>query len=230
MTNGFFNVSTIKEEPMISFRRLPVLLGAVLMLASAAFAQTGTITVQAQNPEAFSLTDTSGNTLSATISFVPVAAPANSTTVASDTATVRMRSNKAYKVSAQAGTLNTTGLGSADGGDTISLSDFGFGIMSVVNNGANVANNPGRADAVVSGFSVSSWPAATNGLTPSFGKKLSDITAATQVLSGPRISTKGNLATNNNFVEVTFGVATLPQYFTPNTGFSTVITLTMASQ
>jgi hypothetical protein len=43
MTNGFFNVSTIKEEPMISFRRLPVLLGAVLMLASEAFAQTGTL-------------------------------------------------------------------------------------------------------------------------------------------------------------------------------------------
>lgn len=213
---------------MISFRRLAILPGVVLMLASAAFAQTGTITVTGTTPDAFSMTNTSGNALSATIAF-NVMTPANSTTVVSDEATVRMRSNKAYKVSAQAGSLTVNGAGAADGGDTISLSDFGFGITSVVNNGANVAGNPGRADTVATNFSVVSWPAATNGLTPSFTKTLFDITSTTDVLTGPRISKKGNLATDNNFIEVKFGVATLPQYFTPNTGFSTVITLTMAA-
>lgn len=214
---------------MISFRRLAILPGVVLMLASAAFAQTGTITVSGTTPEAFSMTNTSGNTLSATIAF-NVMTPANSTTVVSDEAIVRMRSNKAYKVSAQAAALNITGPGAADGGDTIALSDFGFGITQVVTTGGNVATP--RTDTVAPNFSVTSWPAATNGLTPSFTRRLSDIAApaSIDVLSGTRISKKGNLATDDNFIEVKFGVATLPQFFTPNTGFSTIITLTMASQ
>ena len=61
MTNGFFSGSTIKEERMITFRRLPMLLGAVMMMASAAFAQNTGLTINGNNPEAFSLTDTGGN-------------------------------------------------------------------------------------------------------------------------------------------------------------------------
>jgi hypothetical protein len=67
-------------------------------------------------------------------------------------------------------------------------------------------------------------------LTPSFTKTLNDITGTgAQVISGSRISSKGNLATNDNYISVFFGVATLPQFFTPNAGFSSTITLTIAA-
>jgi hypothetical protein len=67
-------------------------------------------------------------------------------------------------------------------------------------------------------------------LTPGFGKTLADITGSTTIMSGPRISKKGNMATDNNFIAIQFGVATLPQLHTPNQGFSTTITLTIAAQ
>ena len=94
-----------------------------------------------------------------------------------------------------------------------------------------MANTGSRTDAIAAGFDVSGgWPAATNGLTPAFTKTLSNISSATQVLSGTRISSRGNLTTDNNFITATFGASTLPQFFTPNSGFSSVITLTVASQ
>src|SRR5215831_14736165 len=118
------------EERMISFRRLTVLLGAITMLASTAFAQTaGTVTVTGTNPEAFSLTNTSDGALSSTIALGSLT-PGNTNTLTTGTADIRLRSNKVYKVTAQASALNVTGAGSADGGDTISLSDIGFGITS----------------------------------------------------------------------------------------------------
>jgi hypothetical protein len=216
---------------MISFRRLPILFGIVILAASAALAQTaGTITVTGATPEVFSLTDTSEGTLSSTIALGSLI-PGNTNTLTTGTADVRLRSNKAYKVTAQASALSVTGSGSADGGDTISLSDIGFGITAMTLTGANVASSGSRTDAVAAGFDASGgWPTASNGVTPAFTKTLNDITSATQVLSGARISKKGNLATSDNFVSVTFGVATLPQFFTPNAGFSSVITLTIASQ
>jgi hypothetical protein len=225
-----FSTQQQMEEPMISFKRAAVLLGAVMMLASAAFAQTaGTITVTGATPEAFSLTNTSDGTLSSTIALGSLT-PGNTNTLSTGTAVVRMRSNKAYKVTAQA-SLTITGAGSADGGNDISLSDIGFGITSTTLTGGNVANSGSRTDAIAAGYDVSGgWPAASNGLTPAFTKTLNDISGSTQVLQGTRISKKGNMATNDNFISVTFGVATLPQLFTPNASFSSVITLTIASQ
>ena len=205
--------------------------GAVFGLATGAFAQTsGTITVTGTNPEAFSLTNVSEGALSSTIALGTLT-PAAGGTLNTNTATIRLRSNKAYKVTAQAGTLSVTGAGSADGGSSIALSDIGFGITATSLTGANVANTGSRTDAIAAGFDVSGgWPAATNGLTPAFTKTLSNISSATQVLSGTRISSKGNLTTDNNFITATFGASTLPQFFTPNSGFSSVITLTVASQ
>lgn len=205
--------------------------GAVFGLATGAFAQTsGTITVTGTNPEAFSLTNVSEGALSSTIALGTLT-PAAGGTLNTNTATIRLRSNKAYKVTAQAGTLSVTGAGSADGGSSIALSDIGFGITATSLTGANVANTGSRTDAIAAGFDVSGgWPAATNGLTPAFTKTLSNISSATQVLSGTRISSRGNLTTDNNFITATFGASTLPQFFTPNSGFSSVITLTVASQ
>ena len=216
---------------MISFRRLPLLVGVMLITASAALSQSGTINISGTNPDAFSLTNASGQALSATVAF-GIMTPANATTVASDEAIVRMRSNKAYKLSAQASVLTINGAGADQGGDPIGLTDIGIGITGMTLNAPNVANGASRTETIPAGFGVTNgiWPAATNGLTPAFGKTLSDIQASTEILSGQRISKKGNLATDNNFIEVKVGVATLPQFFTPNTGFSATITLTMASQ
>lgn len=215
---------------MISFRKLPMLLGAVLMLATAALAQTtGTITVSGSNPETFSLTNTSGGTLTSTIALGALT-PGNTNTLTTGTADVRVRSNKKYNITAEASALVTTGLGLVEGGDTIALTDIGFGITAMTLTGVNVADSGTRADAPVAGFSVASWPTPVNGLTPAFGKTLNDIATPTQILAGPRISKKGNLITDNNFISITFGVATLPQFHTPNTGFSSIITLTIASQ
>jgi hypothetical protein len=219
------------REPMISFKRLAILFGIVITLASPVFAQTaGTITVTGTNPESFSLTNTSEGALSSTIALGNLT-PGNTNTLTTGTADVRLRSNKAYNITAQASALNVTAGGAADGGDTISLADIGFGITAMTLTGANVANTGSRTDAIAAGYDVGGgWPAAANGLTPAFTRTLNDVTSSTQVLSGTRISRRGNLATNDNFITVTFGVATLPQFFTPNAGFSSVITLTIASQ
>jgi hypothetical protein len=214
---------------MISLRRLTLLFGAALTLASTAFAQSGTITVTGTNPESFSLTNTAGGVLSSTITLAPMT-PANSNTAVEGEAEVRLRSNKAYKLNVQAGALSVNIPGSDDGGDAIALADIGFGVKGTVLTGANVANSGSRGETMTAGYTVASWPTASNGLTPAFGKTLNDITSSTQVLTGTRISKKGNLATDNNFISITFGVATLPQFHTPNSGFSSIITVTMASQ
>lgn len=205
-----------------------VLATLVLMMASSAFAQTsGTLNVTGTTPEAFSITNTSDGTVTSTLSLGTLT-PAAGGTLTQGTAQIRLRSNKAYKVTAQASALNFSNGGSADGGTSLALNDVGFGITSIDATGANVAT--GHTDTVVTGFDVSGgWPTVSNGLTPSFGKTLNDITGSTQVLSGSRISARGNLSTTTNLVTVTFGVATLPQYFTPNSSFSTTITLTIAS-
>ena len=127
--------------------------------------------------------------------------------------------------------MNLSNPAAADGGSSITLSDIGFGITAVDATGANVAT--GHTDTIVSLFNYSSgFPAISNGLTPfvaGTNATLNDLTANTQILSGSRISAKGNISTNNNFVLLTLGIATLPQYFTPNTGFSTTVTLTIAA-
>ena len=209
------------------------LFGALfLMFAGAAQAQTsGTITITGTDPEAFSITNTSDATLSATI-ILGTLTPATGGTLTSGTAQIRLRSNKAYQLTAQATALSFTGAGAADGGASIALSDFGFGIASIDATGANVANATGHT--VVSLFNYDPRSVSvTNGLTPfvpSTHGTLDDITTSTQILSGPRISTQGNISTDNNFILVTLAVATLPQYFTPNSSFSTTVTLTIASQ
>ena len=208
-------------------------LAALVLTASIAAAQTGgTITVTGTTPEAFALTNTTDGALASTIAL-GVLTPTSGVTIADLTTgtpvDVRLRSNKAYKLTATAGALAVTGAGATDGGEAIALTDIGFGILLITPPGANGAT--GRSDTIVAGYDVSSgWPAPTNGLTPVFTKTLNDITSATQVLSGTRVSAKGNIATNNNYLTVRFGVATLPQLFTPNTGFSSIVTLTLASQ
>jgi hypothetical protein len=206
----------------------------ITLFAFAQFAvaqTTGTITVSGTNPEAFSITNTSDGSLSTTINFGTLT-PASGSAMSSGTSQVRLRSNKAYNLSAQATSMSFVGAGAAAGGSSIALSDIGFGITSIDATGANVANAAGHTAVALFNYD----PAAvtvTNGLTPFTAGThgtLNDITSNAQILSGPRISSKGNLSTNNNFVLVSMKIATLPQYFTPNTSFSTTVTLTIATQ
>ena len=204
---------------------------AIVCLAEAALAQTtGTITVTGTNPTSVSVTNTSDAALSTTVALGTLT-PATGGTLATSTVQANLRSNKAYTLSAQASALSISGGGATDGGSAITLSDIGFGITAINATGANVAT--GHTDTIVSLFNYGSgFPAVTNGLTPfvaGTNGTLNDITASTQILSGSRISAKGNISTSNNFVLVTFGIATLPQYFTPNSGFSTTVTLTIAA-
>ena len=198
------------------------------------FAQTsGTITVTGTNPAAVSITSTSDASISTTVALGTLT-PATGGALTTGSLQVRLRSNKAYVVSAQATALTVNGASAADGGDTIAPGDIGFGITALANTGTNVANSGTRADSIVGKFNYTSsgFPAVTNGLTPfvaGTNGTLSDITANTQILSGSRISAKGNISTNNNFIVATLGVATLPQYFTPNTDFTTTITLTITA-
>jgi hypothetical protein len=232
MTNGFFSGSTIKEERMISFKRLPILLGAAMMMASAAFAQTtGTINIGGNTPDAFSLTDTGGAALSATVTLGTLTPSNNNTLTTGGPVTVRMRSNKAYKVTAQTTTWTLTNSALADGGDDITPGDIGFGVTAMSLTGANVVNTGSRSETLPAGFDVSGgWPAASNGLNPNYALTLGSLNSPTQILAGQRISKRGNLITDNNFISVSFGVAVLPQFFTPSTSFAATVTLTMASQ
>jgi len=210
-----------------------ITLAAVVMtFALGVCAQTtGTITVSGSQPVACSLTNASDTALSSTIALGAMT-PALNNTLVSGTAVTHLRSNKAYVVSAQATALAFTGAGIADGGLAMVLGDIGFGVTAIDASGANVALT--HTDTVVAGppsFNYTGgYPVAANGLTPftaGTNSTLNDIVTNTQVLSGTRLSKKGNIITNNNAVIATFGVATLPQYFTNDTTFSSTVTLTM---
>jgi hypothetical protein len=207
-------------------------LGALLAINGLA-QTTGTITITGSDPDSASITNSSDASLSSTVAL-GVLTPQTGGTLATSSVAMRLRSNKAYKLSAQATALSVTGAGSADGGSSITLNDIGFGITAIDATGTNIAT--AHSDTVAStpaSFDYrSGFPAVTNGLTPFIAgthSTLNDITANTQILSGSRISAKGNISTNNNFVLVTVGVGTLPQYFTPNSSFSSTVTLTIAT-
>jgi hypothetical protein len=211
--------------------KLSFIFVALVFFANAGLAQTtGTITLSGTTPTAVSITNASDATLSTTVALGTLT-PAAGGSLMTGSVPARLRSNKAYTLSAQATALSISSPASADGGSSITLNDIGFGVTAIDATGTNVAT--GHTDSIVSLFNYSSgFPAVTNGLTPFVGGTngtLNDLTSSTQILSGSRISAKGNLSTNNNFVLVTFGIATLPQYFTPNSGFSTTITLTIAA-
>ncbi len=205
---------------------------AVFSMVEMASAQTGTVTVTGTNPSSVSITNTSDAAVSTTVALGTLT-PTTGGVLATNSTTVWLRSSKAYVLSAQAAALNFTALGSVDNGTTIALSDIGFGVTTLGLTGANVANTGSRNDAVISKFDYTSgYPTVTNGLTPfqaGTNGTLNDITSNTQILSGSRISSLGNMSTDNNYIAVTLGVATLPQYFTPNTSFSSVVTLTITA-
>jgi hypothetical protein len=206
-----------------------------MLLASAQIGvaqTTGTITVSGTDPEAFSITSITDAPLGATV-ILGNLNPATGGVLTSGTTQIRLRSNKMYNLTAQATALNFVGAGNDDNGRPIALTDFGFGISSIDATAVNVANHANHNVVAIYNYDPRTV-AVTNGLTPFVAGThgtLNDIAGGgTLILSGPRISIQGNISTDNNFVLATLVVATLPQYLTPNTSFSTTITLTIASQ
>lgn len=216
------------------------MLAFLLSVPQLALAQSsGSVTLTGTIPEAFSLTDVSNTNLSSTITLGTLI-PGTGGAPSQGTVTVRVRSNKAYKLLAQATSLSFSSPGADDGGVSLASSDIGFGVTGLDATGANVANSATRTDTLVgkynyTGSGFNGFPSSSNGLTPFLAGThgtLNDIDdgLAVQLLSGPRISSRGDRSTSDNFLLVSFGVGVLPQYFTPNSQFSTTVTVTIQSQ
>jgi hypothetical protein len=132
-------------------------------------------------------------------------------------------------VDAQANFVPVT-VAPTDGGSTISASDIGVGITSIVP--AASVDMP-RADLVAPGFGYD--PAAVlavNGLTPFTGAgtgqaTLADLNASRKILNGNRIAANVNIGATTNYLTVTMKFAVVPQYFTP-ANFSAAVTLTIS--
>ena len=205
------------------------------MAAAAAYAQTtGTITVNGSIPGAISITNDTTNAALTATSTLGALIPANSSALAMLDApvNVRLRSNQSFKLNAAA-TFTISGAGSADGGTSIAASDIGFGITAKDISGTNVVSARSN-DLITVKFNYitttfGSLAAPNNGKTPfvlDTNGTLNDLSASTQVMTGNRISKLGNILSTDNYMLLTFNAGTLPQYFTPNTGFQSVITLT----
>jgi hypothetical protein len=205
-----------------------------LLVTAAALAQTsGTVTLTGTIPDAVSITNSSDTALSTTVTLGVLVATNNTALVAITPVDVHVRSNKQYKLNASM-VFTNAGNGTVAGGDSIAATDIGFGITAVSATGANVA--AGHTDTLTTKFDYTTTPMSAlpnaTGTTPfvaGTNGTLNDISTSTQVVQGTRISRKGNIITPDNYLKLTFGVATLPQYFTPTTGFQAVITLTVVT-
>jgi hypothetical protein len=180
------------------------------------------------------VTDTADATLAATVPLGSLT-PGTSNTPQSAQVQFRLRSRRStasggYRVDAQANFVPTT-LAVVAGGSTISASDIGVGITSVVP--AASVDVP-RADLIAPGFGYDPGTVlAVNGLTPFTGvvggqATLADLSASRKILNGNRIGANINTgAASTNFLTVTMKFAVVPQYFTP-ANFSALITLTIS--
>ena len=189
-------------------------------------------------PDAFAqihrVTNTANVTLADTAPFATLT-PGTSSTPMSAQVQFRLRSRRAtatggYRVDAQANFVPVT-VAPLAGGSTISASDIGVGITSIVP-AANV--DMPRADLIAPGFGYD--PAsvlAVNGLTPFTGAiagqaTLADLNASRKILNGNRIAANVNIgAATVNYLTVTMKFAVVPQYFTP-ANFSALVTLTIS--
>jgi hypothetical protein len=177
------------------------------------------------------LTDTNNGVLSASIPFGNLT-PGNSTTPASTQIQFRVRSNNenGYRILASA-VFNVTPTGLLQGGTTVSASDIGVGITSIIP--GNATRTP-RVDTIATGFNYDpATVAAVNGLTPYDGTAsgkatLADIVASPNmtILSGPRIANNQGINNQNNFLTVTITFGLVGQFFTPST-LSGILTVTL---
>jgi len=213
--------------------RTMLLAGAVM--AAPGLVRSQTITYNGNVPETYSILDTSNSAVGYTDSVVFQNA-IGSGSLKELTESVRLRSNAAYKLSAQV-TTNTgiaTGTASAasNTAQAIKLGDIGFGISNIDKSGASVVGGgatPTRADTIATNFSYSAPSVVDGRLTWSPGMTLNDVqSAATQILNGDRISASGDNGSDDNFLVVSLKAGYVPEYFTPG-NFTVVVTLTIAA-
>jgi hypothetical protein len=224
-------------------KRISILLcltAALTILPGIVLAQgtNGTGTFGGTVPTTFSIANTSNGSLATALGTFSTLTIGSDVLSAPTPLVFRLRSNAGYKLTAQVGSL----VGMTDGAPSgvsntlqaIKTGDIGFGFTSAVDrSGLSVVNggaSPTRTDSIVSGFDITAgWPAVSTGHTPAFTKTLHDIFGAdTQILSGDRISASGDNSSGDNFLTVTVGIATLPQYMTPG-AFSGTVTFTIAA-
>ena len=154
--------------------------------------------------------------------------PTNTNSYAGGRVKMILRSNAAYAVSAQV-TANS-GFGAAANGD-ITLSDIGFGVGNLSNSGALVSGDPAAGSVIAGSFGNDPSAAAKDADgVPTFATSLNSVAAAaTQVLSGPRISKAGSVSSPNNGLLVDTVYAVGPQFFTPVAAFSATVTYTITT-
>ena len=213
--------------------KITQLLTLSALAAAAAFAQvtaTGTITITGSVPASISMTNDaapSNTLLNGTIALGSLVA-ANTATLATLTnpVNVRIRSNKQFKLSAMVAPMTFTSTDLDDSGLPITAADIGFGITATL----QPLNSTGRpADSIDPLFDCSTgFGTVANGHMTFTKATLNDLLTSKDILTGHRISKSGNQQSDDNFLTVSFNAATLPQYFTPNTGFSAMVTLTAA--
>jgi hypothetical protein len=177
------------------------------------------------------LTNTSNGVLSESIPFGNLT-PGTSTAPASTQVQFRVRSNNdnGYRILVSA-VFNVTPTALVQGGTTVSASDIGVGISSIVP--GNATRTP-RVDTIATGFNYDpATVTAVNGLTPYNGSSsgsatLADIIANPNmtILSGPRIANNQGINNQNNFLTVTITFGLVGQFFTPST-LSGILTVTL---
>jgi hypothetical protein len=155
-----------------------------------------------------------------------VAAGNNVNTYAGGTVQLMLRSNAAYTLTAQV--TATSGLTGGPG--QIADTDIGFGLANLANSGVLVFGDPATNSTIAGGFGNDPSAAGKNADdVPNFATTLNDISAATPVLSGPRISNKGGMGSPNNGLLVDTIYAIGPQLFEPTGSFSATVTYTIST-
>jgi hypothetical protein len=152
--------------------------------------------------------------------------PSNANSYAGGKVKVVLRTNAAYALSAQV--TASSGFGGAANGD-LTLSDVGFGLANLANSGALVFGDPASNSVFAGSFGNDPSAAAKNADgVPTFATSFNNLSASTQVLSGPRISKGGAVSSPNNGLLVDTIYAIGPQFFTP-TSFSATVTYTVTT-
>lgn len=221
------------------------LLAAVVLAATQipVYGQS-TITFNGSVPATYSILSSSDAALAYVDSTFTAAIGKDTLTEA--TKVIHLRSNDVYELSASVGGLSNIGSGVATAagstGAAIQIGDIGFGISAIDATGASVVKtvvvdppSSTRTDTIVTvattgpDFNYTSSAAVDGRMTTNpFPATLHDIGSATQILSGDRISASGDNSSDDNFLAVSLKFGYLPQYFTVESAFSFVVTLTIA--
>jgi hypothetical protein len=168
--------------------------------------------------------------LAFTLNFNDVS-PNNANGIVGGTVQLIMRSNAPYTLSAVVGGLAGFGAVGNPNGD-ISIADVGYGLQGLAASGSGalvVAGQPGASTITAAlNNDPSTAPLNADGI-PTYPSTLNNIAAATNVLTGPRISRGGSVNSPNNGLTVNTIYTIVPQFFTPVANFSATVTYTIST-